>query len=131
VTGRPRPAAVSLLLLPAPFFLLFELWQLVLSERYVGIKQIGRQADPRESGLGEFTAFCWSSLLFLYWAWLVLLLFQPMGRVHGLCLLAVFATGYGLRRICRLKWVLVVLTFEGAVRIGLLFSLCVYVWRHW
>lgn len=124
-------ATVSIFLLPAPLFLLFELWQLVMGERHAGIKQIERRQDPRETGPGEFTAFCWSSLLFLYWAWLVVLLFQPLGRVHALCLLAVFATGYALRRVCQLKWLLVILTFEGAVRIGLLFSLCVYVWRRW
>lgn len=119
------------LLLLAPLFLLFELGQLVVCERYVGIKQIERNRDPRTLGLGEFHAFVWTSLLLLYGLWMFLLLFQPTARVHGLCLLAITAVGYGIRRGCGLKWLLVVLTFEGATRIGLLFSLCVYVWRHW
>src|ERR1700722_13731071 len=42
----PPPAAqhgvVNSLALLAPLFLLFEIWQLVMSERYVGIKQIAR-----------------------------------------------------------------------------------------
>jgi len=117
-------------LLFAPLFLIFELWQLVISERYVGIKQIERNGDPRNLGPSEPIAFLWSAALFLSWAWMFVLLLNPQGRVHGLCLLAVSAIGYGLRRGCGLKWILVVLTFEGAVRIGLLFSLCVDVWRR-
>jgi hypothetical protein len=37
--------------------------------------------------------------------------------------------GYSVRRNCRLSWVLVVLTLEGAIRIGLLVSLCALAWR--
>ena len=114
----------------APIFLVFEVWQLVLSERYLGIKQIARGADPRSLGLGELTAFAWSLTLIGYWLWMMLLLAIPLGRVHGLSLLAVSAVGYSLRRGAALKWVLVVLTFEGAIRVGLLFSLCAMAWRR-
>jgi hypothetical protein len=38
--------------------------------------------------------------------------------------------GSMVRRGCGLRWVLVVLTFEGAVRIGMLLSLCVLGWRR-
>jgi hypothetical protein len=38
--------------------------------------------------------------------------------------------GFSLRRGARFKWVLVILTFEGAIRVGLLLSLCVMVWRR-
>jgi hypothetical protein len=58
------------------------------------------------------------------------LLIQPFGRGHGVLLLLLSAGGYGLRRNCNLKWVLVILTFEGALRIGLLLSLFVYAWRR-
>ncbi len=119
-----------LILLCAPLFLLFELWQLVISERYLGVRQIERNGDPRTLGLRELTAFCWSITLFVYWAWLLALLFLQYGRVHGLCLLGVTVLGYALRRNCGLKWVLVIMTLEGAIRIGLLFSLCVYLWRR-
>ncbi|MFZ9681678.1 MAG: hypothetical protein ACO3DQ_00520 [Cephaloticoccus sp.] len=114
----------------APLFLLFELWQLVICERYVGIRQIERNGDPRELGPSEPISLLWTATLFAYWGWMVLLLFQSFGRVHGLGLIAVTLLAYGLRRVCGLKWLLVVPTFEGAVRIGLLFSLCVYVWRR-
>ena len=49
---------------------------------------------------------------------------------HGLCLLAVSAVGFSLRRNSGLKWVLVILTFEGAVRVGLLVSLFGMAWRR-
>ncbi len=114
----------------APLFLIFEIWQLVLSERYLGIKQIARGADPRSLGLGEVTAFFWSTAIITYWTWMLLLLFVPGGRVHGLSLLAVSAIGFSLRRGCPLKWVLVILTFEGALRVGILIPVCALLWRR-
>jgi hypothetical protein len=121
---------VLTLILCAPLFLVFEIWQQVLSERYLGIKQIARGADPRSLGLGEITAFCWSMALIAYWLWMVLLLVPAFGRVHGLSLIAISMIGFSLRRGSGLKWVLVILTFEGAIRIGLLLSLCVMAWRR-
>lgn len=121
---------MSILLLFAPLFLLFEFWQLVLSERYLGIKQIARGADPRSLGPGEPTAFLWSIVLIGYWLWMVLLLLSPLARIHALGLMAVTAIGFSLRRGSPLKWVLVILTFEGAVRVGLLLSLGVMAWRR-
>src|SRR3954468_23710731 len=116
-------------LLLAPLFLFFEVCQLVLSERYLGIKQIARGADPRTLGLGEVTAFFWSMTIVVYWFWMILLLALPLGRLHGLGLLTVTAIGFSLRRGAPLKWMLVILTFEGAVRVGLLISLTAMVWR--
>ena len=77
---------MPVILFLAPLFVVFELWQLVISERYVGIKQIERNGDPRTLGLHEFTAFVWSMMIISYWAWMVALLFLRFGRVHGLCL---------------------------------------------
>ena len=118
------------LILFAPLFLAFEVWQLVLSERYLGIKQIARGADPRSLGLGELTAFGWSITLIAYWLWMLLLLTQSLGRVHAISLLTISMLGFSLRRGSPLKWVLVILTFEGAIRVGLLFSLCAMAWRR-
>jgi hypothetical protein len=114
---------MSPLVLLAPFFFAFEVWQLVMGERYLGLKQIARNGDPRTLGLGEATAFCWTAVLSLYWLWMLALLFPPFTRLHGLCLLLVSGMGFSLRRNVGLKWVLVILTFEGAVRVGLLISL--------
>lgn len=121
---------MNVLILLAPLFLLFEVWQLVVSERYLGIKQIARNGDPRTLGLGEFTAFCWSSAILAYWFWMAALLLTPFTRVHGLAFLAVSVIGFSLRRNTGLKWVLVILTFEGAVRVGLLISLVAMAWRR-
>jgi hypothetical protein len=121
---------VTSLLLIAPLFLLFEVWQLVVGERYLGIKQIARNGDPRALGLRESIAFCWSAVLVMYWLWMIGLLFTPFTRMHGLCLLAVSALGFSFRRNTGIKWVLVILTFEGAVRVGLLVSLIGMAWRR-
>lgn len=121
---------MDLLLLLAPCFLVFEVWQLVMSERYLGIKQIARGADPRALGLGEVTAFFWSLTIAGYWAWMLLLLVIPAGRAYGLGLLVISLIGFLLRRGSGIKWVLVILTFEGAVRVGLLLSLCGLLWQR-
>lgn len=118
------------LLFIAPLFLAFEVWQLVMSERYLGIKQIARNGDPRTLGLAEFTAFCWSMMIVGYVVWMMALLLLPFTRVHGLGLLAILGVGFTLRRNTTLKWVLVILTFEGAIRVGLLISLIAMAWRR-
>lgn len=112
-----------------PLFLVFEVWQLVLSERYLGVKQIARGADPRTLGLAEMTALAWSALLFAYWLWMLLLLAVPEMRTLGSALLLVSMIGFSLRRGVRLKWVLVILTFEGALRVALLFLLGAMAWH--
>ena len=121
---------MATLLLLAPLFLAFEIWQLVLCERYLGIKQIARGADPRALGLGEVTAFFWSLTIVVYGGWMLALLALPLGRIFGLVLLGLTAIGFSLRRGCALKWVLVLLTFEGALRVAVLVSLCVTTWRR-
>ena len=133
--GSRRPLSetggvVTLLFVFAPLFLAFEIWQLVVAERYVGIKQIERGADPRELGLAETAAAFWSLTLLAYWAWMVLMLFQPWGHLQVLMLIAVSGIGFLARRGCGLKWVLVTLTFESAIRIGMLLSLCALAWRR-
>lgn len=123
---------MALLLLLAPVFLVFEGWQLVMSERYLGVKQIARNHDPRDLGLREVIAAGWSLLLLAYWLWMFGLLVVPFPfvRLHSTLLLGVSGIGYLLRRNLGLKWVLVVLTFEGAVRMPLLISLFVMAWRR-
>ena len=121
---------MSSLPLLAPLFLLFEAWQLAMGERYVGIKQIARGANPREMGPGEFVAFFWSSCLILYGLWALALLAVPMARAYAFALIAATGAGYTIRRNCGLKWILVVLTVEGATRIGFLLALSVTAWRR-
>ena len=114
----------------APLFLLFELWQLFLSERYMGIKQIRVNAEPRELPMQEWMAASWAVGLLVYFSWMLTLLFHPLGRAQGMVLLAVTATGYAIRGSCGLKWVLVVLTFEGSIRVGMLLSLILAIGRQ-
>jgi hypothetical protein len=107
----------------APLFLVFEFWQLVISERYMGIKQIRVNADPRELPMPRWMAATWASGLIVYFTWMFTLLLHPVGRAQGVVLLLVTVIGRILRSTCGLKWVLVVLTFEGSIRIGMLISL--------
>jgi hypothetical protein len=121
---------VNLISLVAPIFLVFEIWQLIMSERYVGIKQIARGGDPREMGPSEPVACLWSSCIILYGLWMIALVATPNLRVYGLSLLATTAAGYSIRRNCGLKLILVVLTFEGAIRVGILSFFGVAAWSH-
>lgn len=114
----------------APVFFAFEVWQLVISERYLGLKQIARNGDPRTLGLRELTAFAWTAVLLIYWGWMLALLLVPFARLHAAALLAVSAIGYSLRRNTDLRLILVILTFEGAIRIGLLIYLIAAAWRR-
>jgi len=114
----------------APLFLIFEVWQLVVSERYMGVKQIRVNADPRELPMAGWMAAVWAGGLVIYAFWMFTLLLHPIGRAQGLVLIAVSVLGYTLRSTCGLKWVLVVLTFEGSIRIGMLVSLFAATWRR-
>ena len=114
----------------APVFLVFELWQLVVSERYMGIKQIRVNADPRELPMPNWMAALWSGGLIVYFLWMFTLLLHPVGRAQGIVLLVVTAVGYALRSSGGMMWVLVILTFEGSIRIGMLFSLFAMTWRQ-
>jgi hypothetical protein len=126
----PHDPGVTGLPLIAPFFLIFEIWQLVMCERYLGIRQIARGADPREMGPSEVVSFLWTSGIVLYSAWVLALLAVPRARAEAFGLIVTTIVGYTFRRNCGLKWVLVVLTFEGAIRIGILSTSAVAAWRH-
>ena len=120
---------IPALLYLAPLFLLFEVWQLVIAERHLGIKQIESGADPRERGPGEVLSFLWGSGIVLYWVWMILMLIPKEGRIQVVCMLITSLSGYSLRRNSGLKWILVILTVEGAVRIGMIVSLLASAWR--
>ena len=117
------------LVLLAPVFLVFEFWQLVVGERYLGIKQIKVNADPRELPMKNWMAATWAGGLVAYYVWMAALLLHPLGRPQGVVLLLVTAIGYALRSSSGLKWTLVILTFEGSIRIGMLLSLVGMTWR--
>ncbi|QYM77896.1 hypothetical protein K0B96_11270 [Horticoccus luteus] len=119
------------LVLLTPVFMAFEVAQLVVAERYLGIKQIERNADPRLVGPREPVAFLWLAGLMVYGGWVLLLLLTvPAARMQAVCLLAISLAGFTLRRNTTLAWTLVLLTFEGALRLGMLLSLLVFIWHQ-
>src|SRR6478736_4721283 len=73
----------------APLFLALEVWQLVLSERYMGIKQIKVNADPRTMPMANWMAAAWAGSLLVYGVWMFSLLLHPVGRAQGVVLLAI------------------------------------------
>lgn len=119
------------LLTLVPLFFALELWQLVLCERYLGIKQMATGRDPRTLPMSERLAGAWCALLFLYWIWIGMLLAFPAGRLQAAGLFAISLGGSFLRRNGPRKWALVILTFEGALRIGMLVSLGGVLLRQW
>ncbi|MET0261483.1 MAG: hypothetical protein ABW223_01200 [Rariglobus sp.] len=120
---------IPILLYLAPLCLFFEVWQLVIAERHLGLKQIERGVDPRDKGPGEFLSFTWGAGIVLYWIWMILMLIPKTGRTQIVCMLIVSLVGYSMRRNSGLKWILVILTIEGAVRIGMIVSLIGSAWR--
>ena len=124
------PPPIPLLLWLAPLFLAFEAAQLVLAERYIGVKQLARHADPRDLGPRELVAFFWIAGIVIYWLWMLALVAPAFGRLQALCMLAVSVGGVSLRRQLGAKWCLVILTFEGAIRIGMIVSLLGAAWRR-
>lgn len=114
----------------APVFFAFELWQLFVGERFLGIKQIRINADPRALPMANWMAALWAIGIITYGLWMGMLLLHPMSRAQGGVLIAVTFVGYMLRSLTSLKWTLVILTFEGAIRIGMLLSLFGLIWRQ-
>lgn len=125
-TATMSPATI---LFFSALFIVFEGVQLIVAERHLGVKRIADGVDPRESGPSEQVAFAWSAGIVLYWLWMLAALLSPLGRIQVACMLTVSVLGGSLRRSCGLKWVLVILTLEGAVRIGMLTSLFASAWR--
>lgn len=121
--------SVPVIAFAAPLFFLFEIVQLVAAERLVGVKQIERGTDPRLDGPREPIAAGWTLMLTAYWLWMGMMLVPGFGRAHIAVLIGVSLIGFALRRNAGLKWILVILTFEGAIRIGMLLALMGRMWR--
>jgi len=122
---------MSPLLLFTPLLLVFEIAQLVIAERYLGIRRLEEGVDPRTLPMREWIAFIWSAGIVLYWAWMIGMLFQNTGRPQAVLMILITAAGYFLRRSSTVKWVLVILTFEGALRVGMLLSIIGLMFRRY
>lgn len=113
----------------APIFILFEIAQLVGAERLLGVKKIRAGVDPRQSGPGEALAAIWSLAIASEAAWILWLAASPSTRVPAGCMLLVWLIGFSLRGNCGLRWVLVILTIEGALRLGFMTAMLGSAWR--
>jgi hypothetical protein len=113
----------------APLFIAFEVVQLVAAEKLLGVKQIERGTDPRNDGPGEFMSALWATAILAEGAWLIWLLADHATRVPAALLLLVSLCGFSLRSNCGLRWVLVTLTIEGALRLGLMVYMLGAAWR--
>lgn len=119
------PLAVFL----APLFMLFEIVQLVGAERLLGVKQIEAGIDPRANRPSEPLAALWCAGIVMEALWLLWLLGEDATRLHSAGILLVWLVGFSLRGNTTLRWVLVILTIEGALRLGLMVSMFGAAWR--
>lgn len=119
------PASVFL----APLFLLFEALQLVAAEKILGKEQIETGVIPRDQTPIDAVTVLWSIGIIAEGIWALTLLTNDVTRVHAGCMLLVTLVGFSARNSCRLKGVLVVLTIEGACRMGLMASMLGSAWR--
>lgn len=117
------------LLIGCAAFAALEIWQLVQAERLLR-RRTAPPGTAQAPGPDERQARRWSLALLAYWLWLVGLLFLPLARMHALGLLLATMIGFSLRRGAERLWTLRLLTFEGAIRIGLLLSLAALAWRR-
>lgn len=105
------------------FFLLFEIVQIVVLERYIGIRSIRGELDPREMPFPAWAGVLWLVLTKVYLLWTIVLLFEPPLRLAATLILAATGLGLILRRLGGMPWALVVFTFETAVRFGMLLAI--------
>jgi len=111
----------------APIFILFEVIQLIVAERFIGVKQIKSEMHPLESGINapDWLAALWLASISLYLLYMFALMLNPWGGMQGFIMLFVSLVGVALRRTMGVKWALVIMTIEGAVRMGLLANLLI------
>lgn len=122
-------SAPSTLVFLAPVFIAFEVVQLVAAEKLLGVKKIRAGIDPRQTAPGEIASALWAFAILAQGLWTLALLSNSATRVHAACILLVWLTGFTLRGNCTLRWVLVILTVEGALRLGLMTAMFGSAWR--
>ncbi len=111
----------SIIVQISPAFAVFEVAQLFLAQRYIGIKQIRSNVHPLDGAAPSgLLAVAWLVAMLVDYAYQVLLLAQPeLGvKVAAALLILVSIGGFALRRVCGLRWGLVVFTPECAARAG-------------
>lgn len=113
----------------APLIMLIDITQLLVAERFIGVKQIRSGEHPleRDRRPPTWAILLWLSGLGVLWLYMLLLVFDPHGGLQGGLMLLVSLAGFALRRVAGLKWALVLMTIETAVRLGLLANLMMVV----
>jgi len=108
----------------APVFVVFEVAQLVVAHRYIGPAQIQAKLHPLDAPVTPpfWLSVGWMTGLWADYAYQAMLFLMLFGFVRLLALLMIVLSvaGFMTRRHCGLKWGLVVMTFEGALRIGIM-----------
>lgn len=105
----------------SPVFAVFEVAQLFVAQRYIGIKQIHSHTHPLDAAVAPgWLATGWLAGILVNYSYQLALLFQPaLGvKAAAILLLMVSATGFAIRRVCGLRWGLVVMTLECGARAG-------------
>jgi len=106
----------------SPAFAGFEIAQLFVAQRYIGIEQIRRNTHPLDAAAvpPAWLSTGWLLGLFADYLYQGGLLFEPdLGvKFAAVLLILTSAVGFALRRVCGLKWGLVVMTPECAARAG-------------
>lgn len=110
-----------------------EIANLVICERYIGVKVFRAGLDPRvQPGPSRLVAIVWFLCLTLIVVYPLYLLFVPQARVFAYAMILFTVAGYVLRKRTGLRGALVVLTLEGALRIAAIIHMIFYsgYYRH-
>ncbi|GHC02533.1 hypothetical protein [Cerasicoccus arenae] len=118
-----------LLIYLVPFIMLIDIAQLLVAERFIGMKQIRSGQHPLESDRRppNWAIAIWITGLCILWLYMILLVFDPRGALQGGLMFFVSLSGFALRRMAGLKWALVLMTIETAIRLGLLANMLMVV----
>lgn len=103
----------------------FDLLQLVVMERYIGPRVIRKGQHPvtlREPPTHWLSVGLLAGNVTML-GFNLLLLTHPDTAFQGLIVIFISSAGFSLRRVVGLKWGLVMMTLEGALRIGMMLNL--------
>ena len=115
----------------APVVLIAELTQLVVAERHIGVTAIRAERDPRrEPAPSAAVGWLWFAVAALGISYPGFLVFFGETRLQALTMMLFTVGGFEARRRGGLRWALVALTIEGAVRIGLICQMLGLWWMY-
>lgn len=104
-----------------------EIANLVFAERFIGVKAIRANRDPRDRPPPSALAGrIWFTLLVMIVTYPAVLLCLPETRIFGGGMMSLWVIGSLLRRSAGFKYALVILTLEGGLRIGVVVHMLLY-----